>query len=110
MRVSEGVLSFDQSLFESSELLNSDSEFEFVDVHDQLVALPLPAGSFAYTICQVPVIYHSAAEPKLLLKFRERASVARDPLSLTEAETASLFSRRGEISSIEVHFNLESCS
>ncbi len=108
LRIDGGIVSFDPCLFESSEFLESESNFEFVDLRGRNAQFPLPTGSFAYTVCQTPVIYRRSKERKLVLNYINQPPAQRDQWRLSGQETASIISRRGEISSIEVYFDPES--
>ncbi|NND97327.1 MAG: hypothetical protein HKN47_08375, partial [Pirellulaceae bacterium] len=114
MRIDEGVLHFDLGLFESSEFLKADAEFEFYDLDDQHVRLPVSADCFAYTICQVPVVYHRISENQkqkgLTVHFTDGNVAQSTDLRLSASQTASLFSRLGEIARIDIHVDSKLCS
>ncbi|MFK8114903.1 MAG: hypothetical protein AB8B91_22060 [Rubripirellula sp.] len=105
VRVNEGILSFDPSLFDSAELLNEKTLFRFINAAGEHVALPLSAGMFAYTFCQVPVIYFRSTKKGLVVNYKDQTTSQRDHLALTADESTSLFKRRDEIASLEIQFN-----
>ena len=92
------------------ELLRVDSEIQFVNRQDELVEIALPTGSFAFTICQTPVVYHQATEARIVVSAIGEEPRERCDLLLTPNETKNVFSRTGTISRIDVFYNFkQSC-
>ena len=58
--VEQGCLSFRPVLLREREFTDRATVFNYVDVAGQRRAIELPAGSLAYTLCQVPVVYVSS--------------------------------------------------
>ena len=54
--VEHGQLFFDFILLDKGELLCNSSTFSYWNIHGQREQIEMPAGSLAYTICQVPVL------------------------------------------------------
>jgi hypothetical protein len=104
IRICKGRLHFSPALFECEEFLSDDSTIVFHDLTDTRIKLPVAKDQFAFTVCQIPVIYHRSTKHQLVIHFANTESVARENLSLTEAESISVFSRRGEITRIDIHF------
>jgi len=104
VRIHNGRVHFSPSLFELDEFLSVDSMFVFHNLTGIQMEFPVAKGQFAFTICQIPIIYTRSNKRQLLIYFANSESVARENLSLTEEESISVFSRRGEITRIEVHF------
>ena len=105
VRVAKGQLGFDPCWLEECELLQEDSSLEFMNLQDEFVEIALPAGSFAYTICQTPIVYHQAPDSRLVVSHFGAEPEERQGLMLTLDETKSLFSRTGKICRIDVFFN-----
>jgi hypothetical protein len=61
--IEDGCLVFDFLLLSRSEFLSEPSEFAYLNVDGQQQKLELPAGSMAYTICQVPILLRLSNEP-----------------------------------------------
>ena len=85
-----------------SEFLPAPGSFSYFDLQGRQQKIELPAGSLAFTYCQVPVIYRQGKGTGLQLietdgTVREQAS---STLSLDDS--ASIFRRRGKIVRIEV--------
>ena len=104
VRIRNGQLHFSPALFECEEFLENDSTIAFYDLAGELLELPIVKGEFAFTLCQVPVIYHRGEERKLVIGYTNSEAVDRQGLALTDVESSSVFSRRGEINRIDVYF------
>ena len=63
--VERGAISFDPVLLRKQEFTDAPTVFEYIDVQGQQQSIELPAGSLAYTFCQVPVVYINAGEKKI---------------------------------------------
>jgi hypothetical protein len=103
-RVSNGRVAFDPSLLDRKEFAVHETAFSFVSLDEKETAINLPAGAFAWTWCQTPIVYRSAEADRLVVTFGTGESVERETLELTEEETKHLFARSSYISQIEVHF------
>ncbi|MFG0287790.1 MAG: hypothetical protein ACF8CQ_06440 [Rhodopirellula sp. JB044] len=105
IRIDGGRVRFDPKFFEASEFLQSDTELDYFDVNGHRQQMKVPAGCFAMTLCQVPVTYRTGASRGLAIHFADKPTILRSVLELSESESDSLFSRRGEITQIEVRFD-----
>ena len=94
-------------MFEACELLQPDSKIQFINLKNKHVELALPTGSFTYPLCQTPIIYHQSTNSKLVLTQVNRAPCERNTLSLTDDETASVFSRTGQIIRIDIFHDFQ---
>ena len=65
VRVTDGCIHFDRALLNGEEFLKEAAHFDYVDVGQQWQQLELPAGSLAYTICQVPVVQKRGDSPSI---------------------------------------------
>lgn len=63
--VQEGNLSIDPFLLDPEEFLQEASVFTWLDISGDSQTMKLPAGSLAYTVCQVPVVLHSAKQVQI---------------------------------------------
>ena len=104
VRIDGGILHFNPVLFESRELLREPAEFVFCDFADQSRTLPLEPGSFAFTVCQTPIVYQRAERTAIVIHRGEQRIVRENSLQLTRDETLSLQARAGEITRIDVLF------
>jgi hypothetical protein len=106
VRIVNGQLAFDPFMFEACEILKTDSRIQFINLEDEHVELSLPAGSFAFTLCQTPIIYHQSMNTRIVVTRADGAD-ERDTLTLTKDETASIFSRTGQIKRIDIHYDFQ---
>jgi len=59
MFVDEGVIAFHPTLLRADELTASPVIFRYIDISGVEREIALPAGSLAFTFCQVPVVYRT---------------------------------------------------
>ena len=107
VRVSNAQIRFEPGMFEACELLANDSTLQFVNLDDEFVEVPLPAGSFAFTLCQTPIVYHQANDSRLVISRINAEPEERDDLMLTSGETETLFARTGQICRIDVFYSFQ---
>jgi hypothetical protein len=60
--IKDGRILFDFALFNRDELLSEPSVISYWDVKGQSQQMVVPAGSVAYSICQVPVVLRNSSE------------------------------------------------
>ena len=105
VRIRGGVIVFEPSLFESSEFLSSASSLNYIDIHGNPVEIELAPGSFAFTFCQVPIIYCLGEKTELrVYRAGESDYVSRDCNQLTPAESQAIFMRDETIEKIVFYF------
>jgi hypothetical protein len=101
--VEQGALSFKPLLMRAQEFTDQPTIFQYIDVARQKQAIDLPAGSLAYTFCQVPVVYISAPEEKIEISYADGRlrEVAGNRL---DAEISRhIFSRDGSVKQLTVY-------
>jgi len=69
--VERGVLSFHPVLLRRQEFISKATVFKYIDVRGQEQSIELPAGSLAYTFCQVPVVYIAADGKKIEVRYAD---------------------------------------
>ena len=105
VRIRDGVVLFEPALFESSEFLTTAEKFSYEDIHGSPAELQLSPGSFAFTLCQVPVIYVLGGKTGLqVFRAGEAEPVSRDCNQLTAAESHSIFAHDKTIEKIVFTF------
>lgn len=104
-RVRNGRVVFEPLLFNPDEFQQYDERFEFIALDGSDQRLELQQGQFAWTWCQVPIVYHRSSENGLEVHLANGETATRSELQLTEAETASLFSRDKSVARIDVRFD-----
>jgi hypothetical protein len=103
LEVARGCIRFRAELLCPSELLSEPDEFDYLDVSGTARTLRLPAGSLAFTYCQVPVVYHRAQESEIVVELRDGQVRQFSGLELDAATSADIFARRGTVVLIRVH-------
>jgi len=100
--IREGCIAFDFLLFDHSELLPTSASYAYLDVTGQAVQIELPAGSLAYSICQVPVILQTspAAAIQVFLKDGTVHKIAGSVLDV--AHSKHIFERDGAVHHLAV--------
>jgi hypothetical protein len=102
LRVDGGRIAFRPIQLRASEWLEAGQAFEFLDVRGDRASLALPARSLGFTFCQVPVVYHEAAELAVRAHLRD-GRVVDCPGGVVPAElSAAIFERRDVVGQIEV--------
>jgi hypothetical protein len=101
VEVMEGKICFDGRLLHAIEFLSKPHSFSFYDVKGNLQTLEIPAGSLAFTYCQVPVIYTGTGEKNLTIHFSDGKKTSRKGFSLEREESSSIFARQDWIRKIE---------
>ena len=104
-RVRNGHVAFEPSLFDADEFQKHEDRFEFVGLDGSDQRVELTEGQFAWTWCQIPVVYERSSGNELEIHFANGETATRSELQLTETETVSLFSRDKSIARIDVRFD-----
>lgn len=103
--VKDGRLLFNPCLLRSNEFLTTATDFNYVDIHGQQKQLNLAANSLGFTYCQVPVLYHKAAQNSLEIFFKDGTTQTADSLTLDADTSKKVFARTGEVTHIVVQVN-----
>jgi hypothetical protein len=102
IRVIEGRLHFGPGLLHKDEFLTKPHNFQYLDVHNALQSLEVPAQALAFTVCQVPIVYTLGEKPGVAVRFSDGSSKAWDTYALEPSISIGLFKRDGTIESIWV--------
>jgi hypothetical protein len=106
--VKNGELHFRPSLLRREEFLTAPADFAYYDVAGVKQQLRLPAGTLAFTCCQVPVLYRLARENSLDLVPANGATRSYKELLLDADRSRLIFDRTGKVSKIEVSLGRQS--
>ena len=108
VRINDGEISFDPRMLRREEFLTEAKDFRFLNVAGDWATIPLQPQQFAFTICQVPVVYtlsdklsFSVENPKSEF---DQVIESIDQASLGELQSQKLFSRVDEIRRIDFRF------
>jgi hypothetical protein len=103
--IEEGKLHFMPCLLKKDEFLRQPQVFEYVDIHKNRKQIQLQPNSLAFTICQVPVIYHMSNDSSIKITFQNN-KVADIPSSgLDQNMSHEIFDRTGNVEQIIVQIN-----
>ncbi len=100
--IEDGRLRFWPTLLKADEFLPQASEFRAVDVTGETKSVSLPAGSLAFTYCQVPVIYSRGREEKIMVTFVDGRSVVINGRQLDAIISKHVFARDGQVALVQV--------
>jgi hypothetical protein len=102
VRVRSGAISFDPALLRDDEYLAAGTRFSYVDAGGQDQSIDLPAGSLAFTCCQVPVVYTRGGQASITVRGADGRSQRLAGSSLTPELSALVFARSAKIERIDV--------
>ena len=97
VRVSEGKIHFNRALLHAAEFLSTPGTFEYVDVTQTWQTVDLPAGSLAYTLCQVPVVHLRGDSPSIELALADGRTERFDGLELDQEWSRKIFRRAHDV-------------
>ncbi|MCB9881211.1 MAG: hypothetical protein H6834_05425 [Planctomycetes bacterium] len=104
IHVEEGRLRFRFELFDRAELLTEPQDFTYRDVTGAFQVLRVPAGGFAFTFCQVPIILQAGASNRVVVSRAGVEPSVIEGLELDVTTSQALFARGGTITRVDCHF------
>ena len=105
--IAGGCIAFQPWMVPASEFLPAGTSFPHVDATGRFTSFEVEVGSFAFTLCQVPVVVHRSGPPRLLVSHQQGSRQAIDGLALDRTLSAALFERTGQIQRLDVFLGLE---
>jgi len=103
----DGQLQFDPCLLRKSEFLSDPRTFHYRNVKDEKQAIELSAGSLAFTICQVPVVYQLNGQSGLTVALEDGSQQQLEANTLSKPLSQEVFERTGKVAQITVHLDAE---
>lgn len=103
LRVEDGRIVIRPVLLRETEWTPAELGFDYRDVDGDTRSLSVPAGSLAFTFCQVPVVYHRAERMDALARLADGSTVDLPGGVLDAGTSAAVFRRDGSVRLIEVH-------
>lgn len=100
--VVDGKLTFDPCLLRKTEFLQVDKNFTFIDLNQEERTISLPAGSLAFTFCQVPVIFEISNHNQVTVVKKNGKEGFENSLQVSKQLSQSIFDRTREVERIEV--------
>ncbi|MDG2123959.1 MAG: hypothetical protein P8J87_09700, partial [Verrucomicrobiales bacterium] len=104
VHIHDGQLGFRLDLFDHSERLASPGELTYFELDGTPTSVHVPAGSFAFTLAQVPVTYQAGEQNTVRVRLKDGTTEAIEGNTLSHKLSQQLFSRSGTIQSITCHF------
>ncbi len=101
VRVQGGRLAFRPRLLRRAELLEAAATFRPIGPDGRQGELALEPGSLAFTVCQVPVVYHLGAKPRLLVTGPDGAARELQGDELDEAASSAILERTGQVTRVD---------
>ncbi len=102
--VDSGKISFIPGLLRRSEFLRSADNFHCISSGNIEKIIPIGIDSLAFTICQVPVIYHISSRNYIRITTEEGISEI-DGTILADVISTSIFNRNGYVRQLDVYLN-----
>ena len=100
--VESGRISFNPGLLRRSEFLRSKDNFHCISYGNMEKIIPVGINSLAFTICQVPVVYHISSR-KFIRITSEEGNSEIDGLILGEVVSSAIFNRNEHIRQLDVY-------
>ena len=104
--IRDGQIHFSHSLFRSSWFLNKSQVYYFFDLNGKRQSLMLCENMFAYTFCQVPVIYILSDQSKICVYFKDGSEEEIYDNKISESISHSIFRREDKINKVEVMLSI----
>ena len=102
LRVFDGKISFDPSILRKDEFNLTESIFKYVDYNSKIKLMNLNKNTLAFSICQVPVIYHLSKSEQIEITFVNGDSKRISGNEIDEINSKKIFERNNEIEKIDV--------
>jgi hypothetical protein len=103
IRVENGGLGFQPVLLRKAEFLREPASFRFYDLDGSPGSIEVPAGSLAFSFCQVPVVYQLTPGESWVRIVGADDTVTTIPGDTLDSDTSkSIFGRSGAVTRIEV--------
>lgn len=97
-----GRIGFKPTMLHEEEYLTEADLFTYVRVDGEQVELPLEAGSLAFTLCQVPVVYVRGERPLVTVYYQDGREVTITGSELDEQMSAEIYGREQTIDRVVV--------
>ena len=100
--VQNGKLSFNPKLLKKEEFFEHDATLHYFDINKNEKQIKLTGNSFAFTYCQIPVIYQLKGKSGLEVLFKDGTSAKLKESELDESMSRQIFERQDTILQINV--------
>ncbi len=100
--IRDSEIHFNPDLLIEDEFLTKSKVFRYFDLNGMQQSLMINPGMFAFTICQVPVIYIIANEQKIIIVKNDGSEEEIDRLVLCSSLSKAIFQREDKIAIIQI--------
>ncbi len=100
--ISGGRVRFSGDLLKRSEFIPETSTFAYLDISGENQQINLEQNCLAFTVCQVPVIYHIDEKARIELSRQDGSTERIEGLHMDRETSEHVFTRTGEISRMDV--------
>ena len=100
--VENGKILFNPGLLRKSEFLKSGKAFEYLSVQKENIRIDLPVNTLAFTICQVPFVYHIAENNSVRITNANGILLEAEVFEINAFESKEIFDRTGLIKQVDV--------
>jgi hypothetical protein len=100
--VRDGKIQFLPSLFESSWFLNKSQVYYYYDLNGKKQSLMLCENMFAYTFCEVPIVYIASDQYKICVHYKDGSEEEILDNKMSDSISQSIFRREDKINKIKV--------
>lgn len=106
VRVRQGAVRFEPALLRAREFHTREHSFRHLATDGSWQQMALPAGTLAFTWCQLPIVYNLGDEPEasVTITYADGRSRRQQQAALTREDSAHAFRRSGIISRLDVTF------
>ena len=104
VETSNGQISFSNGIFNENEYLTKRVNFEHINPKGHRSIIELKKGSFAFTICQTPVVYQRSRKSLIEIIYSSGETEKITGLLLPQNISKKIFERDGAIKKIIVSF------
>ena len=104
VETSNGQISFSNAIFNENEYLIKRANFKYINTKGHRSIIELKKGSFAFTICQTPVIYQRSRKSLIEITYSSGDKEKITGLLLPQNISKKIFERDGTIKKIIVSF------
>ena len=102
LRVSDGKIRFDPTILRLDEFNTSESSFKYVDYNSNIKLMTLNKNTLAFSVCQVPVIYHLSKTDEIKITFVNGDCKISSGNEIDSINSKKIFERNNEIEKIDV--------
>jgi hypothetical protein len=101
--VEDGKIAFNPGLLRKIEFLTVEKAFNFLSIQKENISISLPAGTLAFTFCQVPFVYHLADQNLVKITKVDGTLSGAEELEINALYSDEIFNRTGAIKQVDVY-------